>query len=382
MPEPMTGRCIGIAQVKPAGFTDGKTRGATVAANRRAGANDSASPKRRQWLRLSLGLGAMLGFVPEPANSAALGNTDANGALQWRERASLGFGTTLWLRAGHASADRAEAGLDAAIAAIRHVERHMSLFEPTSAVCQLNREGVLHNPHPDLVKVLQLAQQVSRRSNGAFDVTVQPLWLAWQGAQRAGRLPTAAELAAARAQCGWRGLVVSPESIHLKTPGMALTLNGIAQGYASDLARAALQAQGIEHALIDTGEWSALGRSPDATPWTLGVANPRSASALIARLATDGRAIATSSDAHCSFSADHRHHHIFDPRTGYSPREVASVTVAAPTCAMADALTKVMFMAGQVRAFDLARQWQVDVLVVDKAGRWRASAGLAARLSA
>ena len=336
----------------------------------------TASPKRRQWLRLSLGLGAVLasGVSPPRGNAASTAN------LEWCERALLGFGTTLWLRAGHASAERAEAGLDAAIVTIRHVERQMSLFEPTSAVCQLNREGVLHHPHPDLVKVLQLAQQVSKRSNGAFDVTVQPLWLAWQGAQRAGRFPTAAELAAARAQCGWRGLAVSPKSIRLQKPGMALTLNGIAQGYAGDLARAALQAHGIEHALIDTGEWSALGQSPDATPWTLGVANPRSASALIARLVTDGRAIATSSDAHCSFSADHRHHHIFDPRTGYSPRELASVTVAAPTCAMADALTKVMFMAGPVRAFDVARQWQVDVLVVDKAGHWRASPGLAPQL--
>ena len=335
-----------------------------------------AYPKRRQWLRLSLGLGAVLGTGPGVAQHIA----STGASLQWRERALLGFGTTLWLRAGHASAARADAGLDAAIAAIRHVERQMSLFEPTSAVCQLNREGALHNPHPDLVQVLQLAQQVSKRSRGAFDVTVQPLWLAWQAAQRAGRLPTSQELAAARAQCGWRSLAVSPTRIELQKPGMALTLNGIAQGYASDLARAALQAHGIEHALLDTGEWSALGRSPDATPWTLGVANPRSATALIAKLATDGRAIATSSDAHCSFSADHLHHHIFDPRTGYSPRELASVTVAAPTCTMADALTKVMFMAGPVRAFDVARQWQVDVLVVDKAGRWRASAGLHAQL--
>ena len=351
------------------------------------------SPWRRQWLRLSLGLGALAGS----AASSAAASRAATADLQWRERALLGFGTTLWLRAGHASAERAEAGLDAAIAAIRHVDRQMSLFEPASAVCQLNREGVLHHPHPDLVKVLQLAQQVSKRSSGAFDVTVQPLWLAWRSAQRAGRLPTRAELAAARAKGGWRSVAVSPEAIRLLKPGMALTLNGIAQGYASDLARAALQTHGIEHALIDTGEWTALGRSPDATPWTLGVASPRRADkrgpadpvnpsdpakltyaphVLIAKLALDGRAIATSSDAHCSFSSDHRHHHIFDPRTGYSPRELASVTVAAPTCALADALTKVMFMAGPVRAFDLARQWQVDVLVVDKAGRWRASAGL------
>ena len=375
MPDPMAQRLVGIALGERAGSTDRATGGAPVAADDRDGDSEAAIPRRRQWLRLSLGLGAMLGS----AASGAIGSNAAT-PLQWRERALLGFGTTLWLRAGHASAERAERGLDAAIAAIRHVERQMSLFDPASAVCQLNREGVLHNPHPDLVQVLQLAQQVSQRSDGAFDVTVQPLWLAWQAAQRAGCLPTVGELAAARAQCGWRALAVSPDGIRLQKPGMAITLNGIAQGYASDLARAALQAHGIEHALLDTGEWSALGRSPDATPWTLGVANPRSATALIARLATDGRAIATSSDAHCIFSADHRHHHIFDPRTGYSPRELASVTVAAPTCAMADALTKVMFMAGPVRAFDVARQWQVDVLVVDKAGRWRASPGLAARL--
>ena len=382
MPEFTLAPHLVTSQVDGADRAGRSFQGGPVAPDASPGLSGVGNPKRRQWLRLSLGLGAVLQGAPGGVLGAASINAPAPTRLQWRERALLGFGTTLWLRAGHASAERAEAGLDAAIAAIRHVEHQMSLFEPASAVCQLNREGVLHNPHADLVKVLQLAQQVSRRSDGAFDVTVQPLWLAWQSAQRAGRLPTAPELAAARAQCGWRGLLVSPQRIALQRPGMALTLNGIAQGYASDLARAALQAHGIEHALIDTGEWSALGTSPDATPWTLGVANPRSADAMIARLATDGRAIATSSDAHCSFSADHRHHHIFDPRTGYSPRELASVTVAAPTCAMADALTKVMFMAGPARAFDVARQWQVDVLMVDKAGRWRASGGLAARLRA
>ena len=345
--------------------------GSLIAADASATPEVHVKLKRRQWLQLSFGLGAVLGTAHGDA---------ATPDLKWRERALLGFGTSLWLRAAHASAGRVEAALDAAVAVIRHVERQMSLFDPDSAVCRLNREGVLHHPHPDLVQVLQLAQQVSARSKGAFDVTVQPLWLAWQGAQRAGRLPTAHELGVARARVGWRGLEVSPERIRLLRPGMALTLNGIAQGFASDLARTALRAHGIEHALIDTGEWSALGSGPDATPWTLGVANPRSADALIAKLVTDGRAIATSSDAHCSFSADHLHHHIFDPHTGYSPRGLASVTVAAPTCAMADALTKVMFMAGPARAFEAARQWQVDVLVVDKAGRWRASPGLEMRL--
>jgi FAD:protein FMN transferase len=322
---------------------------------------------RRQCLRAAMGLSGLA--IAFPSNTKP-------STLQWRERAMLGLGTTLSLRAGHASAERADAGLDAAVNAIRHVELHMSLFNPDSALCHLNREGVLHQPDPDLVKILLLARSVSERSQGAFDVTVQPLWNAWQSAKQLNRLPTADELKRARSKTGWRHLEITAERIRFLQPGMALTLNGIAQGYASDLAREALRLHGIEHALIDTGEWSTLGQSADARPWSLGVENPRQLDSIIASIVSDGRAIATSSDAHCSFSADLRHHHIFDPRTGYSPRELASVTVLAPTCTLADALTKVMFIASPERAIVLAKHWQVDVLVVDKAGRLHASPGL------
>lgn len=329
--------------------------------------SNSISLSRRQCLRLAMGM-----------SSAALtfaGHTKPK-TLLWRERVMVGLGTTLSLRAGHASAERADAGLDAAVNAIRHVEHHMSLFNPDSSLCSLNRDGILPHPDPDLVNVLSIAASVSERSHGAFDVTVQPIWNAWQSAKSMHRLPTPNELKIARDKTGWRNLEISSDRIQFLKPNMALTLNGIAQGYASDLAREALRAQGIEHALIDTGEWSTLGHGPESQPWSIGVENPRQLNALVARIVSDGRSIATSSDTHYSFSTDLRHHHIFDPRTGYSPREMASVTVLAPTCALADALTKVMFMASPKRAVTLAKHWQVDVLVVDKAGRLYASPGL------
>ena len=337
---------------------------------------------RRQWLRLSLGSGAALAAGLQ--GSAAGAKVAAIGTplkLQWRDRAMVGLGTTLSLRAGHADATQAEAGLDAAVKLIRHVERQMSLFDPQSAISQLNRNGVLHDPHPDFVKILKLAQWVSQHSQGAFDITVQPLWLAWQRAQAQGRLPSAAEVKSAQAQVGWQQVEVSRQRIRFARPHMAITLNGIAQGFAGDLAKAALQSHGVAHALIDTGEWSAWGQSPQSTPWALGVADPRHADALIARLTTDGRAVATSSDAHYRFGSDDQHHHIFNPKTGYSPRALASVTVLAPTCALADALTKVMFMTDAAQALELAKQWQVDVLAVEKTGRWRASAGLMALMA-
>ena len=128
--------------------------------------------------------------------------------------------------------------------------------------------------------------------------------------------------------------------------------------------------------MINTGEWAALGQPDARHGWTLGIANPRDESALLASLLMDGRSIATSADNQTTFSSDFRNHHIFDPQTGYSPPELAGVTVAAASCALADALAKVMFVAGMQHGLALARQWQVDVLLVDKAGQWRATPGL------
>lgn len=326
--------------------------------------------KRRLFLQTTLGLGALgaTGWLAASGPDAA--------ALQWRERMLLGFGSTLSLRVAHADATQAEQALDAAVDTIRHVEAQMSLFRADSALTRLNRDGVLHNPDPDLVKVFELSNMVSARSDGAFDVTVQPLWIAFEAAARQGALPTAAAVARARAAVGWQDLAVSGAAIRLRRPGMGVTLNGVAQGYAADLVRTRLQARGVHHALINTGEWSALGQAEGQRPWLLGLADPRQEQALLTRLALDGRSIATSADNECSFSPDHRHHHIFDPRTGYSPTELASVTVAAPSCALADALTKVMLVAGREGALRLARQWQVDVLVVDKQGAWQATPGL------
>ena len=325
--------------------------------------------RRRQLVRCALGLGG----------GVALGGLAASSPrLRWERRALLGFGTTLSIQAAHADADALRLALDAAVAAIRRIEAEMSLFDPASALSRLNRDGTLDRPPAELLAVLRVARSVSERSDGAFDATVQPLWLAFESARREGRLPGAAEVAAARAAVDWRAVEVDDRRIRLLRPGMAVTLNGIAQGHAGDRVREVLAARGVRHALIDSGEFTPVGRNAEGRHWTLGIADPRHEAALLARLVTDGRCIATSGDDQAAFSADRRHHHIFDPRTGRSPPELAGVTVAAGSGALADALTKVMFVAGPSRAFALAREWGVDVLLVDKAGRWRATPGLLA----
>ena len=335
--------------------------------------------KRRSFLQHSFGMGAVgtIGSLGGLSVAGACGASTRDGiGPTWHERTLTGLGTVLSFRVAHADPVQAERALDAAVNTIRHVEAQMSLFDPDSALCRLNRDGVLASPHPDLVRVFQLAQSVSARSGGAFDVTVQPLWKTFEAAQRLGTLPSALAVKTARAAVGWQGLKISNAEIRLRRPGMGITLNGIAQGFAADLVRAQLQAHGIGQALINAGEWTSLGRPHIQRDWLLGIADPRLEQAFMTRIAMGGRSIATSADNECSFSPDRLHHHIFDPHTGYSPTELAGVTVAAPNCAIADALTKVMFVAGFRGALSLAAQWQVDVLVVDKAGHWQATPGL------
>jgi thiamine biosynthesis lipoprotein len=214
------------------------------------------------------------------------------------------------------------------------------------------------------------------------------LWLAWEAAAKQGELPSESVLKQARQRVNWRALEISNDRLRLNVRGMQLSLNGIAQGYAADSARAALMAHGIAHAMIDAGETSLLGKAPDGQAWEFDIedavggqpANARQDAPQTPIVQSDGRAMATSSDAHTSFSADHRHHHILDPRTGYSPTYWASVTVIASRCVVADALTKVFFMLPPSQVLAMARAWGVDVVLQDKAGRWRASPGAGARL--
>ena len=323
---------------------------------------------RRSFLAASLGVSVL------PSRAA-----DATHPVRhWHTRALLALGTTVRLRAGHDDEAPLRAGLDAAVAAIRAVEASMSLYRPDSELSRLNRDGRLDNPSAALRTVLAEALEVSARSGGRFDVTVQPLWLAHDRAREQGRLPSPSELARARRLTGWRDVQVTTDAVTLRRPGMALTLNGIAQGYAADAARAALQAHGIAHALLDSGEFQARGHNERGAPWTLAVQDPRHSDQWLATLPVTDRALATSADDRSAFTPDFRHHHILDPRTGDSPPTLSTVTVLADSAMRADALTKVMFMAEPDHIPALARAWGVSVLWADKQGRLGRTADLAA----
>src|SRR5262249_13396708 len=145
-----------------------------------------------------------------------------------------------------------------------------------------------------------------------------PLWELYSACQRGAQAPSRSQISAARRRIDWRAIDAGPRCIRL-APGRSITLNGIVQGYAADLAVDALAQDGVTDALIDAGEDGALGSNRYREPWRVGIQHPRDPTALIGVVPMDGRFLATSGDYSTHFTDDFSVNHIFDPRTGVSP---------------------------------------------------------------
>lgn len=286
-------------------------------------------------------------------------------------RTGTAMGSEVSIVVGHESERVAEAALDAAFAELEQVEAIMSLYREESQIRRLNRDGWLAEPHPYLVEVLEVAGRTSRASGGAFDVTVQPLWEAHAEARRTGAGSPDGPIAAAGRRVDWRKLSVSADRIELAGPDMAITLNGIAQGYAADRVVAVLRSRGIRHALVDAGEFGAIGNRTDGDPWRIGVQHPRRTEDLLARIALDGRFVATSGDY-----AAGAPEHIYDPRRGAVSRRFQSVTIVARRGVEADALSTAVFVLGPEEGLALVESVpEADALVVTEDGRTLATGG-------
>lgn len=305
-----------------------------------------------------------------PAITANVANASRSSDQQrLTSRTSHALGTKVTISVVHDSPEQAQIAIDAAFHAIMQVERSMSIYRADSEISRLNRDGVLHQPSKNLLTVLSQAQHLAHATDGAFDVTVQPLWSLYAKCKSAGRLPHTAELQAIRHLVDYRQLKISEEAICFEHAGMQITLNGIAQGFAADDASQALQSHGIRCALIDTGELAPLGQKAANQPWRAGIQHPRVEDAYLTLVDFDGRALATSGDYATTFTANHQHHHLLNPKTGDSPTELMSVSIAAPSAMLADAWSTACFVLGPDRALALiADQPQIDALLVRRDG--------------
>ena len=266
-----------------------------------------------------------------------------------------------------ADAARARRLIARCVAEIDRLEDVFSLYRPESAISRLNRDGHLAAPPLELVALLTEARSFSERTDGAFDATVQPLWrlyavhFARPGADPQG--PAAAGLARAQALVDYRAVEIEPAEVRFARPGMAITLNGIAQGYITDRVAALLQDAGMGNVLLDVGEVRALGRHPGGRPWRVGLRHAAEPETIARTVALADRAVAISAAIASPFDASSRHHHLFDPATGRPAPTTGQVSVIAPHATMADALSTALAVAPPSRAAAYAARFpEIEVL--------------------
>lgn len=292
-------------------------------------------------------LGAAAGFPMWPAETGAVPTWDWNGDA---------LGAAAHIRLCHPRADAAEAAAATCVSELRRLEAVFSLYRSDSELCRLNRQGILRSPSQDMVLLMDTAQRWGERTAGAFDATVQPLWQLYAGHFRrrpddhAG--PSPADLDRVRALVDYRAVDVSKSAIRFVRPGMAITLNGIAQGYITDRIVQILRNAGMDSALVSTGEIAAFGRRGDGGPWRIALDHGFGA---IGQRQLRNEAVATSSGAATRFDAGGRFHHLISPRDGRPASAVAAVSVAAPGACDADALSTALFVTPPERMDTLLR---------------------------
>jgi thiamine biosynthesis lipoprotein len=243
----------------------------------------------------------------------------------------------------HQDADNARRLLQRCVAEIRRLEDVLSLYRQGSAITELNRRGYIDHPPPDLVHVLSLARSFGEVTGGAFDPTVQPLWTLYASHFAKPTTPIGGPderaINAARTMVDYRNMSVAVRRIDFARLGMAITLNGIAQGYITDRVTDYLRNEGFDNVLVDLGEIRGLGRHADGRPWKVAIKGPTLPAGTMDTLMIENQAVASSAGAATRFEGSGRYHHLFDPRTGASTRRYRGITVIAPNATTADALS-------------------------------------------
>jgi FAD:protein FMN transferase len=242
----------------------------------------------------------------------------------------------------------------AAFDEVDRIDRLMSHYKPASPLSRLNREAAQHPvaTDPELYDFLAECLRYSRVSEGAFDITVGALMKAWGFFRGEGRLPTAAELAAARARTGYQHLILKPadRTVAFAQPGLELDLGGIAKGYAVDRAVSALKQHGIRAALVSAGGSTiyGLGAPPEtAQGWAVQLQDPLDARKIALTVHLKDRALSVSGSYEKFFELNGtRYSHIFDPRTGRPVADMLSVAVLTGTGTVGDALDNVFYVQG------------------------------------
>ncbi len=300
---------------------------------------------------------------------------------QWYSDTQPIMGTRVHAEVWHEDAHVAARVLSDVMQEMRRIEAVYSPQIENSELSRLNRDapGGWVRASDEMLDLLAKSRQMSELTGGAFDITFASVGRYYD--YREGRRPDSAKIDSRLEAIDYRyvELDFNKRRVRFAHPGVYVDLGGIAKGYAVDRCIGIIRASGIEQASVAAGGDSRILGDRRGEPWTVGVRDPRDASAMVAVLPLTDTAVSTSGDYERFFIEDGvRYHHILDPATGDSARESWSVTILGPETTYTDALSTSVFVLGPLAGMQLIDRLDgIDAIVIDKTGNLLYSSDLA-----
>lgn len=302
---------------------------------------------------------------------AGCGSERREPALERHEYAQLHMGVQARLIVYAPSEQAAATAARAAYARVAEIEDIASDYRPTSELmrlCAQAGQGPVKVSH-ELFTLLAHAQEMSRRSDGAFDITVGPYVALWRVARNTRQLPTPQQLGDAGRRVGWRMVKLDPahRTVELTVPGMRLDLGGIAKGYAGDEALRVLRQHGIGSALFEAGGDIVMSDAPPGKKgWTVEIIGSEPGRSRTIGVANGG--VSTSGDTEQFVEiGETRYSHVVDPRTGLGLTQRYAATVIAPDGITSDSLSTAASALGPWESEKLAKLYVRAQVYVHKA---------------
>jgi FAD:protein FMN transferase len=256
---------------------------------------------------------------------------------------------------------------------MKRIDQAMSPYKSSSELTLINQKAATQsiNISQEMYDILARSAHFSELTDGAFDISFSSVGYLYN--YRAQVKPSDIQIEQLTSAINYQKIQLNPDnsSVYFSDERVKIDLGGIGKGYAVDRSIQILQQNGIKNAFVNAGGDSRIIGRKNGRLWYIGIKHPRNPDRLLANMPLEDVALSTSGDYERFFElAGKRYHHIIDPKTGDSAREVQSATILADDSTTADALSTSVFVLGVQRGMALVNSMpNVSAIIVDNKGK-------------
>ncbi|MCJ8319392.1 MAG: FAD:protein FMN transferase [Colwellia sp.] len=263
---------------------------------------------------------------------------------------------------------------------MHRIDKEMSPYKVNSLLSVINRQASISpvKISPELFELLKVSSEVSKLSDGAFDITFASVGYKYD--YRASKRPKKETIASALSSIDYSAVILDEKNltVSFNQAAIKIDLGGIAKGFAVKQCLNILASNGVEHALVSAGGDTALIGDRLGRDWLVGIKHPRAEHKTAVQIPLNNEAISTSGDYERYFIEDGvRYHHIINPKTGDSARKVVSVSIIGKDATYVDALSTTVFVMGLSKGMALIDKLSgYEAIIIDNQQTMHFSKGL------